>query len=215
MRSLCAAVLVAFPPLVLSSPTAEGVHPLGAGSYTTVPPAGAKGPPAAVYCTELFKGKMPTNDWWSALAWMRYAERHYPHPLAVEPGPAGLRVYYPGANITANRDAIFGFMPAKTGDDVILGHATQDEFPDALVDSHSDWFVSIRFTFGPRRITASYGHGSPFVYARYEGGHPRLTFAKPPQVWSGNATGPVLGVTVNGRHYGLFGPLGSTWSGLT
>ena len=60
----------------------------------------------------------------------------------------------------------------------------------------------------------SYGHGSPFVYALYEGGDPRVSFAKPPKVWSGDEQSPVLGVTVNGKHYGLFGPTGSTWTGL-
>src|SRR5207247_727134 len=34
------------------------------------------------------------------------------------------------------------------------------------------------------------------------------------EVWSGDARAAGLGVTVNGRHYGLFGPSGATWSGL-
>ena len=105
-------------------------------------------------------------------------------------------------------------MPAKSGDDLMLGHSAQDEFPDARVDGFSDWFVTARFAAGQRSMTVSYGHGSPFVYALYEGGNPRLTFAKPPQVWSGDERSPVLGVTVNGKHYGLFGPTGSTWTGL-
>ena len=193
---------------------AEGVVPLGAGSYATVLPKGAKGPPAAIWATENVTGKMATNGWWSSLAWMKFSERQYPHPLAVQAEPGGLRVYYPGNSIAGTKDAIFGFMPAKTGDDLILGHSVQDEFPDALVDGWSDWFVSVRFASGKNRLRVSYGHGSPFVYALYEGGTPRLDFPKPPQVWSGDAASPVLGVTINRRHYGLFGPSGSTWAGL-
>ena len=63
-------------------------------------------------------------------------------------------------------------------------------------------------------MTVTYGHGSPFVYTVYEGGDPRMTFVQAPRVWSGDENGPVLGVSVNGRHYGLFGPSGSTWDGL-
>ena len=65
----------------------------------------------------------------------------------------------------------------------------------------------------PRR-EATYGHGCPFVYARFEKGEPTLTFAHKPQVWSGDAEAPVLGVSIEGRHYGLFGPMGATWMGL-
>src|SRR5205823_1823348 len=109
---------------------ADPIVKQGAGSYTTALPAGAKAPPETIYRTDKVEGKTPTNDWWSSLAWMKYSERQYPHPLAVEAGPHGLRVYYPGANITANRDAIFGFMPPGNGDDLILGHSGQEEFPD-------------------------------------------------------------------------------------
>ena len=105
-------------------------------------------------------------------------------------------------------------MPARNGDDLVLGHSAQDEFPDARVDGFSDWFVSVRFASGPRNVKVTYGHGSPFVYALYEGGGPRLTFAKPPQVWSGDEQTAVLGISVNGKHYALFGPSGSTWTGL-
>jgi endoglucanase Acf2 len=186
----------------------------GAGSYTTSLPPGAKAPPQTINCTEAVTGKMPTNKWWSSLAWMKFSERHYPHPLAVEAEANGLRVFYPGANITANKSGIFGFMPAKTGDDLILGHSAQDEFSSAPVDGFSDWFVSVRFAADKNRMRTTYGHGSPFVFALYEGGNPKLTFPKAPQVWSGDERSAVLGVTINGKHFGLFGPGGSSWTGL-
>jgi endoglucanase Acf2 len=193
---------------------AEPLVQVGSGSFTTVLPKGAKAPPETIYRTENLRGPMPTNDWWSSVAWLPYSERHYPHPLAVEAGPGGLRVYYPGNRITANKTGIFGFMPAKTGDDLILGHSEQTEFADARVDAFSDWFVTVRFGAVGKGMKVSYGHGSPFVYALHEGGTPRLTFARPPQVWFGDEASPVLGITVNGTHYGLFGPSGSTWKGL-
>ncbi len=216
MRSLYAAPLLVcfFLPGIGRVPAADAIVHLRAASYTTDLPPGAKAPPDTIYRTENVVGKTPTNDWWSSLAWMKFSERQYPHPLAVQAEPAGLRVFYPGPGITANRDAIFGAMPAGTGDDLLLGHSAQDEFPDARLDGFSDWFVSARFASDKGAMTVTYGHGSPFVYAVYEGGYPRVTFPQPPRVWSGDENGPVLGVSIHGKHYGLFGPTGSTWTGL-
>src|SRR5882724_6240455 len=79
---------------------AQDVVRVGAGGYVTSLPAGAKGPQSEIYRTAGQSGPMPTNDWWSSLAWMKFCERHYPHPLAVAAEAQGLRVFYPA--ITAN-----------------------------------------------------------------------------------------------------------------
>ena len=115
---------------------------------------------------------------------------------ATVPAPAGgavqaegLRVYYPGRNITASKDAIFGAMLAG-GQDLVLGSTSADSFPDARVDGWSDWFVRVRLGGEPKSagMIVSYGHGSPFVYALYDaGGAARVTFATEPKVWSGDA----------------------------
>jgi len=218
MKSHCAPVLFAAIAVVSATGgtwAGESIVQVGAGSYSTVLPKGAKGPPATIYKTDAVTGPIPTNDWWSSLAWLPYSERHYPHPLAIQAGKKGLRVHYPGAKITANKDAIFGFMPPEnTDEDFVIGHSAQAEFPDARLDGWSDWFVRASFAAGGSSLKVSYGHGSPFVYALYEGGTPKLIFGKPPTVWAGTEKDAVLGVSVSGRHYGLFGPSGSTWSGL-
>lgn len=189
------------------------VIPAGAGSYTTERPAGTKGPPTTLYKTDRLRGKMPSNDWWSSLAWASNSFAHYPHPLAVKTERAGLRIAYPGANIVANAKGIFGLMPGGT-DDFILAHSARTDFPKPLVDGFSDWFVDVLFASPGQSLRVSYGHGSPFVYALYTGGTPRLVFSSRPRVWSGHAQDATLGVTVNGRHFGLFAPAGSTWRGL-
>jgi len=210
---LATILLVAFPAVSPFGVAGEGIVPVGAGSYTTAPPPGARLPPRTIYQTPAIRGKMPTNDWWSSLAWMPFSERQYPHPLAVQAELAGLRVFYPGANITANRDAIFGSMPGG-GDDLVLGHSAQAEFPDARVAGFSDWFVEAEFAAGDRCMNVSYGHGSPLVYAIYRGGSAKITFARPPRIWSGGEKSAVLGISIGKKHYGLFGPSGSTWTGL-
>lgn len=184
---------------------------VGAGSYATRLPDGAKGPPRAFHQGAEFNGRLPSNDWWSSLLWSSNTFAHFPHPLAVKVESAGLRVAYPGANITANKAAIFGGMPGGTND-LILGHSAQATFADFKVESASDWFVTVNFSEGTNRLRVSYGHGSPFVFATCEGGSARVSFAKAPQIWSGGANGATLGLTINGRHYGLFAP-NTTWAG--
>ena len=68
---------------VSASGAEEGIVKAGAGSYTTTLPVGAKGPPAEIFRTAKVKGPMPTNDWWSSLAWVKFSDAMFPHPLAV------------------------------------------------------------------------------------------------------------------------------------
>jgi endoglucanase Acf2 len=196
-----------------ASQAADAVVQVGAGSYTTALPEGAAPPPATIRRTADAQGKMPSNDWWSALAWATNAFDHFPHPLAVRTMPAGLRLAYPGSHLTANRAGIFGAMPGGAND-LIIGHSAAAAFPPPLPDGWSDWFINLQFRTNGHSLRVSYGHGSPFVFAMYAGGQPRILFDQPPKIFSGDEASPTLGVTVNGRHYGLFGPTGARWQGL-
>lgn len=193
----------------------DAVISLGAGNVATVVPSGAKKPPKTIYAsTALQRRPVPTNDWWSSVSWMKFSERQYPHPLAVRADARGLRVYYPGKRIFANKTAIIAPMPGRSGD-LMLGHSNVAAFPNARVDSFSDWFVSVKFATGDRSMTVSYAHGSPFVFSRYSGGQPTVAFPVTPRLWHGDAKSPVLGITMKGSHYGLFAPKGAEWSGLS
>jgi endoglucanase Acf2 len=206
-----AATLVAL--LATELRAADEIVQIGTASYTTRLPAGAKRPPPIHHRGAGLRGKVPSNDWWSSLLWSSNTFAHFPHPLAVKVESSGLRVAYPGANLTANKAAIFGSMPGGTND-FILGHSAQAKFPAFTVEDASDWFVTVQFTEGVNSLRVSYGHGSPFVFATTKGGAARLTFAKAPQVWSGDANTPALGVSINGRHYGLFAPTDAKWNGV-
>src|SRR4051812_21749789 len=66
---------------------ARGQEPVRVGpaaGYATALPPGAKGPQAEIYRAENLRGPTPTNDWWSSLAWMKFSERMYAHPLALQ-----------------------------------------------------------------------------------------------------------------------------------
>jgi endoglucanase Acf2 len=199
---------------VPAAPAEEGFVRLGAGSYLTTLPPGAKEPPATVYKTDAVRGPIPTNDWWSSLAWLPYSEPMYAHPLVLRAEPEGLRVFHP-ASFGVSRNAILGVMPGgKSKADLVLGHAGQPRFPDARLDGFSDWFVTAAFAEGGRSMRLSFGHGSPYVYALYAGGDATVAFEAAPEVWAGGAEAAVLGVLVNGKPYGLFGPSGCAWEGI-
>ena len=193
----------------VSTSTAQNVR-VGKGGYATTPPAGMKLPPRRIYRTDTFKRKTPTCDWWSSLAWERYSSNHYAHPLAMRAVKGGLRISYPGANINATAKHIMGGLQ----NELVLGHSKVDSFPNALLDNAGDWSVSVLMGEGNRSMRLTYGHGLPFVYATFAGGGAKISFDGNVKIWSGDSKTPALGVSVKGRHYALFAPSGSTWSGL-
>ena len=184
---------------------------LGLGSYAAQAPPGAKGPPEKVWKTEGVKGPLPTNRWWSSLLWTKHSLPQFAHPLAVRAEPGGLRVCYPAVAVAPI--GIMGGMPGKD-EDLVLGHSGVAEFPDARLAGWSDWFVTASFAAAGKEMLAAYGHGSPFVYATFKGGSPKVTLCAEPKVWAGDAASATLGLSVRGKHYGLFAPRGSTWAGL-
>ena len=205
--STCVLAFVILPHALFA---AEPIVSVGAGSYATALPQGAKEPPATIYKTENITGPVPTNRWWSSVAWAPFSDRQFPHPLAVQCQAGGLRVAYPG-KVTAGEKGFSASMPGGN-DDLILGHSSVAEFPDARLDGSSDWFVRVRFASAERSMTVSYGHGCPYVYATFVGGSAKIAFAQPIKIWAGKRGSATLGVTINGNHYGLFAPGGSTWT---
>ena len=185
---------------------------VGAGSYLTTVPKPCKPLPDTIYKTSDLQGPMVTNQWWSSLVWQKFSQNMFPHPAVVRCDADGLMMAYPGNHIHGDKTGIFGSADLKTGD-LKIGHTAVAEFPQADCGAFSDWFVTAVFAKEKASLRASFGHGSPYVYCMYQGGDPKITFTKSPKVWSGKATDAVLGVTVNGHHYGLFGATGSTWSG--
>jgi endoglucanase Acf2 len=215
MRSFTLLGLAVFISLPSQPPSlAADVVAVGRGSYAATLPAKRAGPPQEVFKTAIVSGPLPTNRWWSSVLWSRFSERQYPHPLAVRAVESGLQIYYPGSRLTAGRAAIEGTMPDRGRQDLLLEHGGCDTFADARLDGHSDWFVNVLFQRDDSHMRVAYGHGSPYVFANFKGGAPRLRFENPPTVWSSQASGAIVGITIAGSHYGIFGPPGFRWEGM-
>ncbi len=184
---------------------------VGAGSYADSLPAGAIGPtnnagaPVTPRVTGEAAGKpVPTNTWWSSLAWQRYPDQPYgqnlfPHPLSAKAHADGLGVGAP-LQPSLNTEYHYGHKEALT-----IGVAGLSS-PDVKVSDYSAWTVTAAWSGGGSSLEATFGHGLPFVYARKSGGDAQVTFAGAPQVWY--QQGGTVGVTYQGRHFGIFAPQG-------
>lgn len=199
---------------VASAATVE----VGKGSYSDVRPAGRQGPsnnggqPVKPKVTAAMTDTpVPTNDWWSSLAFQRFSsnpwsENMYGHPLTYKAVSGGLEVGYPTTHQIVGGGRQYEF-PHKA--DLILGIAGLNS-PDAKADGWSDWTVSPYWNDGARSLRTTIGHGLPYVYAEGSGGAAQISAAAPPTVFADQ--GNVLGVTISGHHYALFAPSSSDWT---
>ncbi|WP_435365899.1 glycosyl hydrolase [Haloarchaeobius sp. DYHT-AS-18] len=197
--------------------TTANVVSVGSGSYTTTLPSGEEEPPEQVYATDDVLAPYPTNDWWSNLLRGQYGEAMWAHPLVGTPTSSGLGITHPTewnftqVNGDKNRGNIAEMDPSA---DLTLS-TTGASFLDARCAGYGDWHVDIRWGAGDASsptLDATMAQGSPFVFAEVDGADARLSFSATPDVWADQ--GNVLGVTVNGHHYGVFAPSGATWSGF-
>ncbi|HLP42121.1 MAG TPA: glycoside hydrolase, partial [Fibrobacteria bacterium] len=227
----CPAVVPIFPCILLATlfatfpegPRAQ-ITPVGKGSYTTALPVGRLTPqdsthqPAYPQVTADFRQPAQTNEWWSSFLYKRVPNAHqwsgksYPHPLSVRGAAEGLEMGYPDKPTrgldwewtTAGGAYIYPHVA-----DLVVGIEGLAA-PSAKTAGYSDWAVTADWTDGPRNLRATMAHGNPFVFFTVTGGPAKVAFTASPVVWFQD--GGTLGVTVNGRHYGIFGPTGSTWT---
>lgn len=182
------------------------------GGYTLARPSACKPLPTMIYTTPRFQGAAPTNQWFSSLIWEKHSQNMFPHPMGLVFCDAGVAVSYPGAAMVSSPDAIMGGGVSSNGD-IVIGHSEIESADATRLDSNSQWFITGVQESGDAVLRMTVGHGSPFVFCRYGGGMPRLRFAHVPTVFM-KLSDSVLGITVRGNHYGLFGSEGSTWRGV-
>ncbi|CAM5363431.1 hypothetical protein SALBM135S_08455 [Streptomyces alboniger] len=89
-----------------ATPAAAANVPVGSGSYSDTRPAGTSGPttntgtPVTPKVTAAAKGKpVPTNDWWSSLAFQRYGDNPYSTPMYGHPLTYQAHRRWPGGRL--------------------------------------------------------------------------------------------------------------------
>ena len=214
-------VLAAGGSLTASAAESADIEQLGAGSIAHVKPESAGAPPRMVYATDELDAPYPSNDWWTTLLWRELSENLWVHPLAARVTESGLAVTSPDE--WEVRDAPFSSGPrqddfATMGPngpidaDLTLSHPAVGDGTEARVADYGDWSVTYRRADGDAGIDVTLTQGSPFVYCETENGGLDVAFDGDVSVW--HERDHVLGVTVNGTHYGLFAPPGASWDCL-
>lgn len=187
---------------------------VGNASYRVGVPAGQVGPrtssgqSVSPKVSADFDLPVQTSDFWSSLIFpffgVPYSNVMYAHPINAKAIATGLEVGYTSDPVFAAQDYLYPFRSQLTvGVDGLQASRT-------TTNSYGDWTVTAGWSDSNQSMTATLGHGLPFVFFEVSGGDAVITTASSPTVWS-NDDG-VLGITVEGKHYGIFGPSGSTWS---
>lgn len=190
---------------------------LGKGSYSTTLPSGKIGPQTSSGANVVpkisatFNKPIQTNDFWSSLIYPYFGDAFsnnlYAHPLYFKAKNNGLQIGYTSTPVYAAADYLFPFSQQLT-----IG-VTGLNAAKTQTDDYGDWTVAALWDDGTRKMKATLGHGLPFAFFTISGGTASITSGSTPTIWF-NQNG-VIGITVEGRHYGIFAPDGSTWTGTT
>lgn len=223
--------------MCLLSPHAWAQQPVrvGKGSYADTPPANLvvdrKRNADLVQETEQRKlylvdpgadRPIPSNKWFQSLLFHPYGTGLWAMPHKVDATAEGLEIFHPttpsgdGTRLTAE------FPLVVTGRDF--------KPVDSRAKDWADWTVSFRsFESDARYIEVTLGEGMPFVWCEFKGIRPLLALGgnngkgsrgkteasfvdlagKPLQF---PATADAIGLTYEGRHYGVFGPDGTVFT---
>ena len=188
---------------------------VGSGSYSTSLPSGAVGPQtfsganATPKISASFDQPVQTNDFWSSLIYPFFGDAHsnklYAHPLNFKATSFGLEMGYTTEHIYAANDFLYPYVP-----DLTVG-VTGLSASQTTTLAYGDWTVTASWDDGPVSMEATLGHGLPYAFFRINGGNATITSASTPTIWQNQ--NEILALTIAGKHYGIFAPTGSSWSG--
>ena len=188
---------------LLFSAAAQVVQ-VGKGSYTT------SGNFAVTdhnpFITADFSQKVICAKWWVTLINKNFSDPMWAHPLSFQTAAAGLDIGYPGAAKSTGG----GFSNSHSRD-LTVGVAGMNATGTAVA-AYSHFGVTARWLgSGAAVMEATMNQGIPFAYFKITGGNASISFSGTPTIWYNQ--GGVVGATVNGKNYAIFGPTGSSWSG--
>jgi endoglucanase Acf2 len=177
---------------------------VGAGSYTTTLPSGFSAPQSTIY--KSYSGPTQTHKFWTAQNWVPLTGSSgytmEPQPLTMQTASSGLALGYVGTIVNGG-----SYFYKSHVQDMILGVSGLNA-SSVNVSDYSDWAATLSWGSS---LNITVGRGMPFVYATTSGTNITITFPTVPTVFSTSSN--ILGVTINGNNYALFGPSGATWTG--
>jgi endoglucanase Acf2 len=184
----------------------------GAGSFLGSVPDGKPVPPDDFDVAEGVDGPYPSNDWWTTLLWGDHGARLWSHPLVTDPGSDGVAVGAPREWAFTDAGPAgpnFAHLPWRR--DLVVGPTGGAGADRTLVTGWGDWSVDYRLDGIGVEVTQV--RGSPYLFCTTEGdgGVSIAAGAGGGDVSVFAEDGPSLGVTVDGRPYGLYAPSGSAW----
>ena len=211
---LITAILVGFSLFLTSNSYAQNIT-VGEGSYSTIVPAGGAGPQMhngediMPKISASFNKQVQTNDFWSSLIFPYrgnpFSNNIFAHPLHFKAVSDGLQIGYTSTPTVGNNDYIFPFSHQIT---VGVSGLTAQE---TLTDDYGDWTVTAQWENESASMKATLGHGLPYAFFTVSGGNAVISSTQSPTVWYNQDE--VLGITIDGVHYGIFAPTGAGWTG--
>tara|TARA_R110000868_G_scaffold304437_16_gene565266 strand:- start:46291 stop:50313 length:4023 start_codon:yes stop_codon:yes gene_type:complete len=188
---------------------------VGQGSYTTIlqdgnnVPSSAAGQPVTPKVSSEFNQLIQTNDYWSNLIYPFTGSIHlnqtHIHPLTLESTQSGFKLGYLNTNTTFTNSYAY---TAKNKIEISISGVTSTR---TSTHSYGDWTFSAKMEFENASLIATTGHGLPYTFFDVMGGDIEITSSSSFSVW--HNVNEVIGLTIDGVHYALFAPTGSTWSG--
>ncbi|NNU28034.1 glycosyl hydrolase [Isoptericola sediminis] len=213
---------IAVPALLLAGivsatapPASADVVDVGSGSYTTDPvgptPEGCAAVTAdarAFVTPDAPSTPLPTNDWWSSLAYKfsdcRFSTPLHAHPASFKPTNTGLGIGYTTEPTLSTNEYHYAYSQ-----DVLAGVSGLSA-QDVKVADWTDWTVTPVWDDGQQALRATIGHGLPISWFEATGGDAQLTTQGPASVWLDEPGR--IGFTSGGSDYLAVAPEGVSWS---
>jgi endoglucanase Acf2 len=210
------------------------ILPAGETSVTYWPAVDNSGSysPAVPKVTSNYSGPYQTNDWWSSLIWdwnqgaasspprQPYSQIMHPHPFSLQAEASGMRMSYAqeiqaGTNV-AGTGAVTGYanylLPGPGAEHLKVTVVGMNA-ASTRVDSYSDWAVTASWEDGADSLTATFGHGLPYIFFEKTGGAFTIKLVATPLDVVNSAEVFAFTASNNfGSRYALFAPSGSTWT---
>ncbi len=204
---------------------------VGSGSYASFPPPGSafdkqknidrveEVEKRRLYVVKDDGGPVPSNKWFQNLLFQQYGTGLWSFPHKVDATREGIEFFYP-TEVAGDGSRMVTEFPL-----VITGRDFKPQ--DSRAKGWTDWAVAFRmFEDDSRFVDVTLGEGMPYAWCEFAGVQPVIAFggnqgkgsrgknagtffdlagrvAKLP------ATGDALGITYEGRSYGVFAPDGT------